>query len=143
MEAFFRSWGGLEAVLERSWPSWAVLGRSCASLRSLFGALGASWGDLGVLLGRFGVFGERLGELKTLIFIMFFDVFGTSMFWVNMFILAGLGPFLCSLGPILGRLGAILAGLGPSWDALGVILGHQKCSQSAILAKHTMFTKPL
>ena len=125
LEVFFSSWAvlvrswddlgavlcRLEAVLERSWPSWAVLDRSwavlvgsCASLRSLFGALGASWGDLGASWGGLGAVWGRLGELKTLIFLMFFNTF------CKIHVLSK----HCHLGRSWAFLRAAWADLGPS-----------------------------
>ena len=63
------------------WRSWGVLGR-------FWGGLGWSWTDLGPILGHLGrtwghleAVSRRLGEPKTLIFLVFFNVFGpTSWF---------------------------------------------------------------
>ena len=74
--------GGLGAVLGRlgsllgcSWPFLVVLGavldRSSAVLGRLEAVLERSW----AVLGHLGAVFERLGELKTLIFLVFFNVF--------------------------------------------------------------------
>ena len=48
--------------------SWIGLGRSWVAIGSILAALGA-------VLGRLGAVLERLGELKTLIFLSFFNCF--------------------------------------------------------------------
>ena len=80
------------------------------------GDLRASWGGLGPVLGR-------QGELKMLIFAVFFTTFGKTNV-LSKHVLLGrssafletfLGPFGVILGPhgaILGRLGVIFGGLG-------------------------------
>ena len=94
MGAFFRSWavlvalgsllgrldavlvalgsllGRLAAVLGRSW---SVLGRSCAVLGRSWPLLGRSWAVWGRSWGGLGEVLERLGELKTLIFLWLFN----------------------------------------------------------------------
>jgi len=64
--------GGLGSFLGHSW---ALLGRSWGDLGRSWGGLGRSWVDLGLVLGHFGEVLERLGELKTLIFLGFFNDF--------------------------------------------------------------------
>ena len=62
-------------------------------------------------------------------------------------VLGGLGAVLASLGPLLAALGVLLGRswplVGRSWRALGLLWGRQKCSQSNILSKNMIFTKPL
>ena len=86
--------------------------------------MGRSW----AVLGHLGAVWERLGELKTLIFLWFFndfwkiDVlskrghFGRS--W------AFLGLTWADLGSSWGDLGRSWGILGRSWGDLGVVLGH-------------------
>ena len=83
-----RSWGGLGAVLERSW---AIL----AELEAILGRFGGGWG------GQNHCF--SLG---------FSILFETSLFRIKMIIMRGLGAILGPLGPLLG---ASWADLGSSW----------------------------
>ena len=53
---------------ERKIPFKTVLEPSWSRLGPILGHLDRAWGDLGAILGR-------LGEPKTLIFLMFFNVF--------------------------------------------------------------------
>ena len=57
--------GGLGLLL---WPSPGGLGRSWGHLGPILGHLGQAWSHLGTILGR-------LEERKTLIFMLFFNVF--------------------------------------------------------------------
>ena len=70
----------LGAVLDRSWiglgRSWVALGRLLGRFLLLLGRLQAVLGHLGAILVRLGVVSGRLGELKTLIFLRFFNDFG-------------------------------------------------------------------
>ena len=69
----------LGAVLDRSWiglgRSWVALGRLLGRFLLLLGRLQAVLGHLGAILVRLGVVSGRLGELKTLIFLLFFNDF--------------------------------------------------------------------
>ena len=69
----------LGAVLDRSWiglgRSWVALGRLLGRFLLLLGRLQAVLGHLGAILVRLGVVSGRLGELKTLIFLRFFNDF--------------------------------------------------------------------
>ena len=69
----------LGAVLDRSWirlgRSWVALGRLLGRFLLLLGRLQAVLGHLGAILVRLGVVSGRLGELKTLIFLVFFQRF--------------------------------------------------------------------
>ena len=69
----------LGAVLDRSWiglgRSWVALGRLLGRFLLLLGRLQAVLGHLGAILVRLGVVSGRLGELKTLIFLVFFNDF--------------------------------------------------------------------
>ena len=83
-----RSWGGLGAVLERSW---AIL----AELEAILGRFGGGWGGQNRCFSAgFSLFVEK------------------SSFRIKMIILAGLGAILGALGTNLGALGSILAQLG-------------------------------
>ena len=65
---FGRSWGGLGAILGRSWSllgrSWGDLGPSWVGLERSWAVLGRSWGGLGAVLGGLGaIFGWSWGGL--------------------------------------------------------------------------------
>ena len=63
-----RSWGGLGAVLGR-------LGRSWGGLGAVLGGLGCFCGGLGAVLGPSWVVLGAILSSKTLIFLVFFNIF--------------------------------------------------------------------
>ena len=107
-----RSWGGLGAVLERSW---AIL----AELEAILGRFGVRWG------GRNRCFSLR--------FSMFF---AKALFGVKMIIFAGLGAILAPLGGILGPLGPILARFGRPRGFKREPKTTPRCVQNDIVLHH-------
>ena len=83
------------------------LGASWAYLGVILSDLGWSWGPLGAMLCQ-------SGRQKTLVFLVFFNVFCKS----------DISKKNRHVWPSWSGLGASWVALGPSWDRLGAVLGR-------------------